>query len=81
MPLAKSLDINLVHFGLVMVINLTIGLLTPPVGTALYVSCNISQLPLADVSKAVLKFIAVMFTVLILITYVPQLIMWVPNML
>ncbi|HHV08442.1 MAG TPA: TRAP transporter large permease [Firmicutes bacterium] len=81
LPLAKSLDINLVHFGLVMVINLTIGLLTPPVGTALYVSCNISQLPLADVSKAVLKFIAVMFTVLILITYVPQLIMWVPNML
>ncbi|MGB9660400.1 MAG: TRAP transporter large permease [Moorellaceae bacterium] len=70
-PVAKSLGIDLVQFGLVMVINLTIGLLTPPVGTALYVACNISDLPLLTLSRAVLKFLVVMLIVLLLVTYVP----------
>ncbi|GFN21707.1 TRAP transporter large permease [Thermanaeromonas sp. C210] len=72
-PVAKSLGIDLVQFGLIMVINLTIGLLTPPVGTALYVACNISGLPLLTLSRAVLKFLAVMLVVLFLMTYVPAL--------
>lgn len=72
-PVANSLGIDLVQFGLIMVINLTIGLLTPPVGTALYVACNISGLPLLTLSKAVLKFLVVMLVVLFLVTYVPTL--------
>ncbi|MBE3580855.1 MAG: TRAP transporter large permease [Thermoanaerobacteraceae bacterium] len=72
-PVAKSLGIDLVQFGLIMVINLTMGLLTPPVGTALYVACNISGLPLLTLSRAVLKFLAVMLVVLVLMTYVPAL--------
>lgn len=75
-PVAQSLDVNLTQFGLMMVINLTIGLLTPPVGTALYVASNISKVPLARLSGAVLPFIGVMLAVLMLITYVPQLTLW-----
>lgn len=80
LPLAKSLDVNLVQFGLIMVVNLTIGLLTPPVGTALYVACNISKLPLADVSRSVLKLLPVMLIVLLLITYIPAVTMLIPTL-
>jgi C4-dicarboxylate transporter DctM subunit len=76
-PVAHSLGVNLTQFGLLMTINLTIGLLTPPVGTVLYVSSNISKVPLSRLSMAVLPFIAVMLTVLMLITYIPQLTTWV----
>lgn len=75
-PIASSLGINLVQFGLVMVINLTIGLLTPPVGTALYVSSNVSKISLGALSKAIIKFILIMLAVLLLITYVPALTVW-----
>lgn len=75
-PVAQSLDVNLTQFGLLMVINLTIGLLTPPVGTALYVSSNISKVPLSKLSGAVLPFLGVMLFVLMLITYVPQMTLW-----
>lgn len=76
-PVAESLGVNLTQFGLLMVINLTIGLLTPPVGTALYVSSNISKVPLATLSRAVLPFIGVMIFVSLLITYVPEMTTWV----
>lgn len=76
-PVAQSLDVNLVQFGLMMIINLTIGLLTPPVGTALYVSSNISKVPLVTLSRAILPFIGIMLLVLMLITYVPELTTWV----
>lgn len=76
-PVAQSLDVNLTQFGLLMVINLTIGLLTPPVGTALYVSSNISKVPLSRLSSAILPFLGVMFFVLMLITYIPQMTTWV----
>jgi C4-dicarboxylate transporter DctM subunit len=75
-PVAQSLDVNLTQFGLLMVINLTIGLLTPPVGTALYVSSNISKVPLARLSTAILPFIGVMLTVLLMVTYIPPLTTW-----
>ena len=76
-PVAQSLDVNLTQFGLLMVINLAIGLLTPPVGTALYVASNISKVPLSKLSVAILPFIGVMLTVLMMITYIPQLTTWV----
>lgn len=76
-PVAQSLDVNLVQFGLLMVINLTIGLLTPPVGTALYVSSNISKVPLGTLSRAILPFIGIMLVVLMLITYIPEITTWV----
>lgn len=75
-PVAQSLDVNLTQFGLLMVINLTIGLLTPPVGTALYVASNIAKVPLARLGTAVMPFIGVMLFVLGLITYIPQMTLW-----
>lgn len=75
-PVASSLGVNLVQFGLVMVINLTIGLLTPPVGTAMYVGANVSQVPILKISKALLPFIGIMFAVLMLVTYVPAFTGW-----
>jgi len=72
-PVAASLDVNMIQFGLMMVINLTIGLLTPPVGTALYVSSNISGVPIMTLSKKLIPFWLIMITVLMLITFVPGL--------
>ena len=65
-----------VQFGLVMVINLTIGLLTPPVGTAMYVGSNVSGVPIPKISKALLPFIGIMLVVLMLVTYVPAFTSW-----
>lgn len=76
-PVATSLGVNLTQFGLMMVMNLTIGLLTPPVGTALYVASNISKVPLSRLSVAALPFVGVMLFVLMLVTFIPGLTTWV----
>ena len=70
-PVATTLGVDPVQFGLVMVINLTIGLLTPPVGTAMYVASNISGVPILPLSKKLMPFLAIMIAVLLLVTYVP----------
>lgn len=75
-PVAASLGMNLVQFGLVMVINLTIGLLTPPVGTAMYVGSNVSGVPIPKISRALIPFIGIMLAVLMLVTYVPAFTGW-----
>lgn len=75
-PVAASLGVSMVQFGLVMVINLTIGLLTPPVGTAMYVGSNVSGVPIPKISKALLPFIGIMLAVLMLVTYVPAFTSW-----
>lgn len=72
-PVAASIGVDPVQFGLVMVINLTIGLLTPPVGTAMYVSSNISGVPILKLSKSLIPFWIIMIAVLLLITFVPAL--------
>ena len=78
-PVAQSLQVHPVQFGLVMVINLTIGLLTPPVGTAMYVASNISGVPIPRLSRSLVPFWLVMLTVLMLITYVPGIVSWAIN--
>ena len=70
-PVATQLGVDPVQFGIVMVINLTIGLLTPPVGTAMYVASNISGVPILPLSKKLLPFWGIMIAVLLLVTYVP----------
>lgn len=70
-PVAITLGVDPVQFGVLMVINLTIGLLTPPVGTAMYVASNISGVPILPLSKKLMPFLAIMITVLLLVTYVP----------
>lgn len=75
-PVAGHLGVDPVQFGLIMVINLTIGLLTPPVGTALYLASSISGVSIYRMSRAMLPFWGIMLGVLMLVTYVPGFTSW-----
>lgn len=70
-PVAMALGIDLVHFGTVMVVNLAIGLVTPPVGVNLYVACGIAKIDLKTISKAVIPLVVAAVIVLLLVTYIP----------
>lgn len=79
-PVAASLGIDAVHLGCIMVMNMAIGLVTPPVGVNLYVGCGIADVSLKDISKAVLPFVVVSILTLLLVTYIPQISMAIPNL-
>jgi tripartite ATP-independent transporter DctM subunit len=80
-PIAIKLGIDPIHFGLIMTINLTIGLVTPPLGLCLFVGCRIGNLPLEKVVKPALPFIMAEVAVLLLLTYIPAIPMTLPRML
>jgi tripartite ATP-independent transporter DctM subunit len=80
-PMAAMYGIDPVHFGIIFVINLTIGLVTPPVGICLFITSGIGKVPIEKVFKASTPFLAWLFVVLLIVTYFPQTFMWVPNML
>ena len=71
LPVAQALGMNLVHFGTIMIVNLAIGLVTPPVGVNLYVACGIADVDLKTISKAVIPLIIASLIVLLLVTYIP----------
>lgn len=79
-PAVKALDIDLVHFGMVMIVNMMIGLLTPPVGMALFVVSNLSGESVEKVARAAVPYIVSLTAVLFLITYWPALVLAVPNL-
>jgi len=79
MPIAMTLGIDPIHFGVVVVVNLMIGLTTPPAGGLLYVEMKISGVPFDRLVRASIPFIGAMLVVLFLITYVPSLITFLPN--
>jgi len=79
LPLAQRLDIHMIHLGVIVVINLSFGLITPPVGTSLFVGCRIANLPITAVVRPMLPFLPIMIAVLFLVTYVPAIIMWLPT--
>ncbi|WHH59368.1 TRAP transporter large permease [Petroclostridium sp. X23] len=78
LPIVVDFGLDPIYFGVVMVVNLCIGLITPPVGNVLFVGCGLSKLSMKDLTPPVLGFIAVMVAVLMLITYVPDLITFIP---
>jgi tripartite ATP-independent transporter DctM subunit len=80
-PLVISLGVNPVHFGVMMVFNVMLGLLTPPFGLLLFVGSKVSKLSVHVVIKAVLPFLIPLFIVLILITYIPEFITFLPRLL
>jgi TRAP-type C4-dicarboxylate transport system permease large subunit len=80
-PLMNSLGVHPIHFGVVMILNLMIGLLTPPVGPVLYVLVSIVELPFEKVARSVWVFILPLIFVLLLITYVPSLVLFIPNLM
>ena len=79
-PALAAAGIDPVHFGVVMLVNMMIGLLTPPVGLALFVVSGIAKVPFAEVARAVLPYVAALTVVLLLITFVPQVSLFLPNL-
>jgi tripartite ATP-independent transporter DctM subunit len=81
LPVIKQFGIDPVHFGIVMILNLGIGLLTPPVGPTLAVGCAIGKVSMEAVSRRILVFYIPMLIVLGLVTYIPALTLWLPKLL
>lgn len=81
LPVAVGIGIDPVHFGMILIANLCIGLCTPPVGTCLFLGCSVGKSNIARVSVAMLPFYVAMFIGLILITYWPPLSLWLPKLL
>jgi len=80
-PVAMTLGIDPVHLGIVFTINMEIGMITPPVGLNLYVASGIAKMGLTEVTMACAPWIVVMIAFLLLVTYVPAIAMWLPNLL
>jgi C4-dicarboxylate transporter DctM subunit len=81
LPVATQLGYDPIALGVVMTMNLAIGMITPPVGVNLYVACGVSKITLGQISKAVIPYLVASLIVLFLITYVPDIILWLPNMM
>src|ERR671935_2572305 len=81
LPVIKTFGIDPVHFGIIMILNLGIGLLTPPVGPTMVVGCAIGRVSMEAVSRSILIFYVPMLIVLALVTYVPALSLWLPSVL
>ena len=81
MPLVHTLNINPVHFGVLICINLTLGLLTPPVGTGLFIVSSMGNIKFETLVKSVFPFIVVSIFILIIITYIPFLVLFIPELL
>ncbi|HEY8426322.1 MAG TPA: TRAP transporter large permease [Limnochordales bacterium] len=81
MPLVHALGVDPVHFGVIIVLNLVIGLVTPPVGASLFVVSAVSRVPILAITKAMWPFLLVSIGVLLLVTYVPALSLWLPSLL
>lgn len=81
MPVAAQFGIDPVHLGIIVILNLMLGLLTPPVGMVLFVLSRVSKVPFEQCVRATLPFIVPLLGVLLLLTFVPSLVLWLPNLL
>ncbi len=80
-PIAISLGIDPIHLGIIMVVNMEIGMITPPVGLNLFVTSGVAEMPMMAVARAALPWLAILFVFLIMVTYIPWLSTIVPNSL
>ena len=80
-PIAQQLGIDPVHLGIIMTVNLEIGMVTPPVGLNLFVTSGITQMSVLEVVRAALPWLSVLLLFLIIVTYVPGVALWLPNAL
>jgi C4-dicarboxylate transporter DctM subunit len=81
LPLAMSVGVDPIHFGIILAVNLTIGMITPPVGVVLFVTTAIAKLSIREMMRDLTPMIGVLVVALAIITYWPGLVMWVPNLL
>ena len=81
LPVVMKFGVDPVHFGMIMLLNLGIGLCHPPVGAILFVGCAVGRVTIEQVVREIWPFYAVMFVVLMLVTYIPSISLWLPRML
>ncbi len=80
-PVAQSMGIDLVHFGLVLIVNIMIGGITPPFGSMMFTTCSITKVSVGDFIREIWPFILALIAVLLVVTYVPSLVLFLPNLL
>ena len=80
LPVITGIGVDPVHFGMIMLVNLGIGLITPPVGAVLFVGSAVGKVSIESTVKALLPFYGVLFLVLIAVTYIPALSLWLPGL-
>lgn len=81
LPVCTALGMNTIHFGIMMIFNLCIGTITPPVGTTLFVGVRVGNVKIETVFRQLLIYFAAIFIVLLLVTYVPQISLWLPGLM
>ncbi|MCC8375910.1 hypothetical protein CKY10_04650 [Photorhabdus sp. HUG-39] len=81
LPVAQNMGVDPVHFGIIMTFNLAIGICTPPVGSALFVGCSIGEVSINKVLKPLVPMYCALVIALMLVTFIPQLSLWLPQML
>lgn len=81
LPVAVQIGVDPIHFGVIMVVNLAIGFITPPVGVNLFVASAVGKVPFDTVARGILPLFLTMLVALAIITYVPQLSLWLPNLM
>jgi len=79
LPIAADLGLSPIHFGIIMLVNLCVGLCTPPVGTVLFVGLGIANIKMTQIIKPLLLFLIPMIIVLLLVTYIEPITMFIPN--
>ncbi|RVA87603.1 TRAP transporter large permease subunit, partial [Mesorhizobium sp. M7A.F.Ca.US.006.04.2.1] len=80
LPVVMAYGVDPVHFGVILILNLGIGLCTPPVGAVLFVSCAIGRIPIWTAMRSIWPFYGAAFAVLMLVTYVPEISLWLPHL-
>jgi C4-dicarboxylate transporter DctM subunit len=80
-PVAMQLGVDPIHFGILIIVNMEIGMVTPPVGLNLYVTSGITKMGITELSVAVLPWLITMFMFLMVVTYIPQISLWLPNLI
>jgi tripartite ATP-independent transporter DctM subunit len=80
LPVVIALGVDAVHFGIIMMLNLGIGLITPPVGTVLFVGCAIGKVRIEEAARHLWPFWIAMLVVLLLVTYIPAIALWIPSL-
>nr|WP_241558312.1 TRAP transporter large permease [Mariniphaga sediminis] len=79
LPIVTSMGVDPTHFGIIMVLNLSVGLCTPPVGSVLFIGCSVAGLSIDKVIKPLLPMFLAMVIVLLLVTYIPEISLWLPG--
>ena len=80
-PVAQAVGFNIYHFGMIMVVNLAVGFITPPLGVNLFVTCGIAKMTLEDVVKAIVPWLIAMLSALVILTAFPSISLWLPSLL